>query len=67
MFKLGVFVEGCLEPLEDEWVGVDVAGVVVHGALVEVGQDDVPNLAVIPLQVSVTPALPASRKQSEQN
>ena len=41
-------------------MGVDVAIVVVHGALIEVGQDHVTNLAVIPLQVSITPALPES-------
>ena len=53
-------MKGCLEPLEDQRVGVDVAIVVVHGALIEVGQDHVTNLAVIPLQVSITPALPES-------
>lgn len=60
LLKLGVFVEGCLESLEDQRVGVDVARVVIHGALIEVCQDHVTNLAVIPLQVSITPALPES-------
>lgn len=60
LLKLGVFVEGCLESFKDQRVGVDVTRVVVHGALIEVGQDHVTNLAVIPLQVSITPALPES-------
>ena len=53
-------MEGRLEPLQDQRVGVDVAVVVVHGALIEVGQDNITNLAIIPLQVSVAPALPES-------
>ena len=55
-------MEGRLEPLKDQRVGVDVAVVVVHRALIEVGQDNVTNLAIIPLQVSVTPSLPVSFK-----
>ena len=51
-------MESGLEPLEDQGVGVDVSGVVIHRALVEVCQDHVPDLAIIPLQVSVTPTLP---------
>ena len=39
-------------------MGVDIATVVLHRALVQIFQDDIADLAVVSLEVSVAPPLP---------
>ena len=58
-------MERLLELVQHEGVGVDVAAVVVHRALVEVLQNHVSDLPVVSLQVSVTPPLPAKWKYEQ--
>lgn len=59
LLKLGAFMKSLFQFVKDEGMSVNVAIVVIHRVLVEVLQDHIANLSIIPFQVSITSTLPA--------
>ena len=64
LFKLAVLLQGLFQLVQHYQMSVNVSAVMVQGVLVEISQNDVANLPVITVQMSVAPALPRTLQVS---